>query len=90
MSEYGHALRLQEVPLAEVAQFYGDRFVKLTRYPDALHIVRTREGWEDFYHLWEELRGYKGSERAGRTARKLAGRSQSDQLPASEVRKIIT
>ena len=59
----GHALRLQEIPLAEVDQFYGDRFVKLTRYPGALHIVRRREGWEDFYHLWEELRGYKDNKR---------------------------
>jgi hypothetical protein len=60
----GLALRRQEIDLATVDQFYGDRFAKLTKYPDAVSVVKgQREGWEDFYYLWEELRGYEGNKR---------------------------
>ena len=60
----GHALKFEEISLETVDQFYGDRFARLTKYQGALSIVKNRrEGWEDFYYLWEELRGYKGNKR---------------------------
>ncbi|HUK70921.1 MAG TPA: hypothetical protein VLW50_19530 [Streptosporangiaceae bacterium] len=60
----GNALRLQEIDLATVDRFYGDRFARLTSRGDARSIVKgRREAWEDFYYLWEELRGCKGSKR---------------------------
>src|SRR5207302_1368134 len=59
----GHALRLKEITLETVDQFYGDRFKNLIKYliahSAARRIVKNRNGWEDFYHLWEELLGYE-------------------------------
>jgi hypothetical protein len=59
----GHALRLREIPLETVDQFYGHRFVKLLKCQDTFAIVERREGWEDFYYLWEGLRGYQNNKR---------------------------
>jgi hypothetical protein len=60
----GYALKLQEITLEIVDQYYGDRFARLIRYSPARDIVKNRrEGWEDFYYLWEELRSYKDNKR---------------------------
>ena len=44
-------------------EFYGDRFGKLATYlcgcEDAWRIVKNREGWKDFYRLWERLSNYR-------------------------------
>ena len=38
--------------------------MRLTKYPGTLDIVKgRREAWEEFYYLWEKLRGYKGNKR---------------------------
>ena len=60
----GNALRLKGITLESVDQFYGDRFARLTKYRPAEEIIKDRrEKWEDFYYLWEKLRGYKGNKR---------------------------
>jgi hypothetical protein len=61
----GHALELKEVDLKKVHEFYRDRFGKLATYlcgcEDARKIVENREGWKDFYRLWERLSDYPGN-----------------------------
>ena len=44
-------------------QFYGSRFAKLMKYPGTLVIADTREGWADFYYLWERLYNYNDNKR---------------------------
>jgi hypothetical protein len=63
----GYALKVKETKLEIVDQFYGDRFRKLVIYlfasSYARSIVKNREGWEDFYSLWDKLLGYKKNRR---------------------------
>ena len=59
----GLALKYEQISLAEVDRFYGQRFVKLIKHEQTPNIVSNREGWKDFYYLWEELRGSDGYEK---------------------------
>ena len=59
----GHALKLREIKIKTVDQFYGSRFGKLMKYPGTLAIADTREGWADFYYLWDRLYEYNGNKR---------------------------
>lgn len=63
LERVGYALRLKEIPLKVVDQFYGGRFAKLVKHEDALAIAKDRDGWEEFYYLWERLVGYNGNKR---------------------------
>lgn len=56
----GLALRYKQITSEEVHRFYGQRFVNLMRLQETREIVANREGWTDFYYLWEKLRGYDG------------------------------
>ena len=59
----GLALKDKQISLAEIDRYYGQRFVRLINYPETLTIVHNREGWKDFYYLWEELLGYDDYEK---------------------------
>jgi hypothetical protein len=56
----GLALKYKQITPEEVQRFYGQRFVNLMKLREARSIVTNREGWKDFYYLWEKLRGYNG------------------------------
>ena len=60
----GNVLKYKGITLEIADGYYGSRFANLIRYPPARGIVGNgREGWEDFYYLWEKLRGYNGNRR---------------------------
>jgi hypothetical protein len=58
----GHALKVKEIKLKTVDQFYGSRFRNLIEYlfasSYARSIVKNCEGWDDFYYLWGRFLGY--------------------------------
>ena len=59
----GLALKYKQITLEEAHRFYGQRFVKLMELQETRDIVANREGWKDFYYLWEKLRGYDAYEK---------------------------
>jgi hypothetical protein len=60
----GHALRLREIDLETVDEFYGSRFKNLVVHSETGRIVKKVEGGKDFHDLWKELYNYNGNQRA--------------------------